>query len=281
VAVALGAQSNGQGHRTVFRKLAAERLGIPPEQVTIQQGDTRLGVPGSGTVASRGAMTSGVAIARAAEEVIEKARPIAAEMLEAAASDLVYARGYFEIAGTDRRVSLFEIAAKHSLDTQAGVEVPQSFPNGCHIAEVEIDPETGMVDLVRYTAVDDCGTVLDHTILEGQVHGGVAQGVGQALIEDAVYDGSGQLLTGSFMDYAMPRADTLPAITAATHSTRCTTNALGIKGAGEAGTTGALAAVMNAIADAIPGEAGARLDMPATPLKVWQACRSLKETGGD
>ena len=280
VLLALGAQSNGQGHRTVFRKLAAERLGIPAERVTVLQGDTRLGVPGSGTVASRGAMTSGVAIARVAEEVIEKARGIAAEMLEAAASDLVYAGGHFEIAGTDRRVSLLEIAAKQSLDTQAGVEVAQSFPNGCHIAEVEIDPETGVVDLVRYTAVDDCGTVLNHTIVEGQVHGGVAQGVGQALIEDAVYDSTGQLLTGSFMDYAMPRADTLPAITAATQSTRCTTNVLGIKGAGEAGTTGALGAVMNAIADAIPGEAGATLDMPATPLKVWQACQSLKETGG-
>jgi carbon-monoxide dehydrogenase large subunit len=164
------------------------------------------------------------------------------------------------------------------------VEVPQSFPNGCHIAEVEIDPETGAVELARYTAVDDCGTVLDHTIVEGQVHGGVAQGVGQALIEDAVYDrASGQLLTGSFMDYAMPRADTLPEIATATQSTICTTNVLGVKGAGEAGATGALAAVMNAIADAIPGAAGARLDMPATPLKVWQACRGSsesKKTGG-
>ena len=281
VVVALGAQSNGQGHRTVFRKLAAERLGIPVEQVTVREGDTRLGVPGSGTVASRGAMTSGAAIARVVEEVIEKARPIAAEMLEASASDLVYASGRFEIAGTDRRVSLFDVAATRSLDTQSGVDVAQSFPNGCHIAEVEIDPETGAVELVRYTAVDDCGTVLDHTIVEGQVHGGVAQGVGQALIENAVYDNaSGQLLAGSFMDYAMPRADTLPEIAAAMQVTRCTTNALGIKGAGEAGTTGALAAVMNAIADAIPGEAGATLDMPATPLKVWQACQRLKEQGG-
>jgi carbon-monoxide dehydrogenase large subunit len=284
VVVALGAQSTGQGHRTVFRKLAAERLGIPVEHVTVQQGDTLLGVPGSGTVASRGAMTSGAAIARVVEDVIEKARGYAAEMLEAAASDLVYRAGRFEIVGTDRRVSLLDIATKQSLDAQAGVEVAQSFPNGCHIAEVEIDPETGVVELTRYTAVDDCGTVLDHTIVEGQVHGGVAQGVGQALIEDAVYDrASGQLLTGSFMDYAMPRADTLPEIATATRATRCTTNVLGVKGAGEAGATGALAAVMNAIADAIPGEAGARLDMPATPLKVWQACRASlgsKKTGG-
>jgi len=284
VAVVLGSQSNGQGHRTVFRKLAAEQLGIPAERVAVQQGDTRLGVPGSGTVASRGAMTSGAAIARAIEGVIEKGRRIAAEVLEAAASDVTYASGHFEISGTDRRVSLFDIAEKHGLDTQVGVEVTQSFPNGCHIAEVEIDPETGMVGLVRYTAVDDCGTVLDHTIVEGQVHGGVAQGVGQALIEDAVYDNvSGQLLTGSFMDYAMPRADMLPEMTTAMHATRCATNVLGVKGVGEAGTTGALAAVMTAIADAIPGEAGATLDMPATPLKVWQACRALersKKTGG-
>jgi aerobic carbon-monoxide dehydrogenase large subunit len=280
VVVALGAQSNGQGHRTVFRKLAAERLGIPVERVTVREGDTRLGVPGSGTVASRGAMTSGMAVVRVAEEVIEKARGIAAEMLEAAASDLVYAGGRFEIAGTDRRISLFDIAAKQTLDAQAGVEVTHSFPNGCHIAEVEIDPETGVVELARYSAVDDCGTVLNHTIVEGQIHGGVAQGVGQTLMEDAVYDASGQLLTGTFMDYAMPRADTLPEIATADHPTRCTTNALGVKGTGEAGTTGALAAVMNAIADAIPGEIGASLDMPATPLKVWRACQQLKKTGG-
>ncbi|HKF73169.1 MAG TPA: xanthine dehydrogenase family protein molybdopterin-binding subunit [Stellaceae bacterium] len=279
VTVALGAQSNGQGHRTVFRKLAAERLGIPVERVTVQEGDTRLGVPGSGTVASRGAMTSGVAIARVVAEVIESAQGIAAEMLEASASDLVYAGGHFEIAGTDRRVSLFEIARKQSLDSQTGVEVVHSFPNGCHIAEVEIDPDTGAVELARYSAVDDCGTVLNHTIVEGQIHGGVAQGVGQTLLEDAVYDTSGQLLAGTFMDYAMPRADNLPEIATAEHPTRCTTNPLGVKGTGEAGTTGALAAVMNAIVDAIPGDAGAALDMPATPLKVWQACRRLKETG--
>jgi aerobic carbon-monoxide dehydrogenase large subunit len=284
VVVALGAQSTGQGHRTVFRKLAAERLGIPVERVTVRQGDTRLGVPGSGTVASRGAMTSGAAIVGVVEAVIEKARGFASEVLEAAAGDLAYANGNFEIAGTDRRVSLFAVAEAGDLDTQLGVDVAQSFPNGCHVAEVEVDPETGVVTLARYTAVDDCGTVLDHAIVEGQVHGGVAQGVGQALMEEAVYDRvSGQLIAGSFMDYALPRADTLPEIAAATHATPCTTNALGVKGAGEAGTTGALAAVMNAIADAIPGEAGANLDMPATPLKVWQACHAgapATEPGG-
>ncbi|HKX10227.1 MAG TPA: xanthine dehydrogenase family protein molybdopterin-binding subunit [Stellaceae bacterium] len=280
IAVVLGAQSSGQGHRTVFRRLAAERLGMPEGRIVVRQGDTQLGVPGSGTVASRGTMTSGTAVFRAVETVIEKARPVAAEMLEAAASDIVYANGHFEIAGTDRRVSLLDVAAKAKLDTQTAIEVAHSFPNGCHIAEVEIDPETGVVMLESYAAVDDCGRVLDHTLAEGQIHGGVAQGVGQALIEDTVYDATGQLLTGTFMDYAMPRADQFPDMLTQSAPTLCKTNPLGVKGTGEAGTTGALAAVMNAIADAIPGEAGATLDMPATPLRVWQACQQLKKTGG-
>ena len=149
--------------------------------------------------------------------------------------------------------------------------MPQTFPNGCHIAEVEIDPDTGTVDLLTYTAVDDCGTVLDPVLVEGQVQAGIAQGVGQALCEDAVYDReSGQLLAGSFMDYALPRADMLPNFTAVAHPVPCTTNPLGVKGTGEAGTTGALAAVMNAIADALPGTS---IDMPATPEKIWRACR--------
>jgi carbon-monoxide dehydrogenase large subunit len=230
-------------------------------------------------------MTSGIAVADTVKAVLSKGRRLAAQLLEASEADVIYSGGNFEIAGTDRRVSLLEVARKakaagDSLDTQLGVEVQQSFPNGCHVAEVEIDPDTGVVTLLGYTAVDDCGTVLDHTIVEGQVHGAIAQGVGQALSEDAVYDReSGQLLTGSFMDYAMPRADMFPEMRSELHAVPCKTNALGVKGVGEAGTTGALAAIMNAIADAIPGEAGAKLDMPATPLKVWQACRTLKEKG--
>jgi carbon-monoxide dehydrogenase large subunit len=291
VAVALGAQSTGQGHRTVFRRLAAERLGIPADRVVVQQGDTRLGVPGSGTVASRGTMTSGTAIVQVAEAVLAKARALAAQLLEAAEPDLVYAGGAFEIAGTDRRLSLLDIASRaselaragtipESLDTQRGIELAHSYPNGCHVAEVEIDPEIGVVSLEGYAAVDDCGRVLDHTLVEGQIHGGVAQGVGQALIEDTVYDASGQLLTGTFMDYAMPRADLLPDLLTQAAPTLCKTNPLGVKGTGEAGTTGALAAVMNAIADAIPGEPGLSLDMPATPQRVWQACQQFKSTGG-
>ena len=285
IAVVLGAQSTGQGHRTVFRDLAARQFDVLADRVVVLEGDSDHGVPGGGTVASRGAMTSGIAVTDTVRAVLSKGRKLAAQFLEASEADVIYGGGNFEIAGTDRRISLLEVARKakaagDSLDTQLGVEVPQSFPNGCHVAEVEIDPDTGIVTLVGYTAVDDCGTVLDPTIVEGQVHGAIAQGVGQALSEDAIYDReSGQLLTGSFMDYAMPRADMFPEMISELHAVPCKTNALGVKGVGEAGTTGALAAVMNAIADAIPGEAGAKLDMPATPLKVWQACRTLKEKG--
>jgi aerobic carbon-monoxide dehydrogenase large subunit len=285
LAVDLGAQSTGQGHATVFPRLVSEQLGIPVGQIFLRQGDSNLGVMSSATVGSRSAMTVGTAIVRAAETLVEKGKKIAADLLEAAESDIVYNAGTFTVTGTDRRVSLFDLAERakdlkkrgdvaEDLDTRLTADAPQTFPNGCHIAEVEIDPETGNVAIVDYTAVDDCGNVLDHTIVEGQLHGGLAQGLGQALIERAVYDSdSGQLVTGSFMDYAMPRADIMPRLTAVEQSVPATTNPLGVKGVGEAGTTGSLAAVMNAIADAIPGGAGARIDMPATPAKIWAACR--------
>ncbi len=227
-------------------------------------------------------MTSGAAALRAVELVLEKGRGIAARLLEAAEADIDYCGGAFCIVGTDRAVSLFEVAEKASssgetLDSKARVEVPQSFPNGCHICEVEIDAETGIVTIPSYVAVDDCGVALDPVLVEGQIEGGIAQGIGQALCEDAVYDPrSGQLLAGSFMDYAMPRADTVPDVAGALHPVTCRTNPLGVKGTGEAGTTAALAAVMNAIADALPGT---RLDMPATPEKVWRALRQC-EPGG-
>ncbi len=227
-------------------------------------------------------MTSGTASIRAVEQVIEKGRRIAARLLEAAEVDIEYGRGAFRIAGTDRAVTLFEVAEKAAaqgepLDSKARVEVPQSFPNGCHICEVEIDPETGIVAIAAYVAVDDCGVALDPVLVEGQVQGGVAQGIGQALYEETVYDpASGQLLAGSFMDYTMPRADTVPDVTGMLHPVPCRTNPLGVKGTGEAGTTGALAAVMNAITDALPGT---MIDMPATPEKVWRACRPFARGG--
>jgi aerobic carbon-monoxide dehydrogenase large subunit len=272
----------GQGHRTIFGRLVAERLGIDDALVAVRNGDSDLAVDGTGTVASRNTMTTGSASLRAVELVIEKGRRVASSLLEAAEADIDYAKGAFRIAGTDRTVSLFEVAAKAAaagdpLDSKARVEVPQSFPNGCHVAEVEIDPETGIVTIAAYVAVDDCGVALDPVLVEGQVHGGVAQGIGQALYEDAVYDtASGQLLAGSFMDYTMPRADTLPEIASVLHPVPCRTNPLGVKGTGEAGTTGALAAVMNAITDALPGTL---IDMPATPEQIWRACRAVERGG--
>jgi carbon-monoxide dehydrogenase large subunit len=276
VTVALGVHQSGQGHRTVFGRLAAERLGLAPDLVTVRQGDTALGVASFSSVASRSTIRVGSAIVRTVEAVIEKGRTLAAQTLEAAEADIDYRAGHFEVVGTDRRVALFDVAdrARASgapLDANLVTETPQTFPNGCHIAEVEIDPETGAVAVVGYVAVDDCGTVLDHTIVEAQVHGGVAQGLGQALLEHGHYDpASGQLIAGSFMDYAMPRADDMPDIAGALHAVPATTNPLGVKGVGEAGTTASLAAIMNAIADALPG--GAALDMPATPYRVWEAC---------
>lgn len=282
----LGVQSNGQGHATVFRDLLAERLAIPAEAVEVLEGDSDFDLKGGPSVASRSAMTVSAAVAEVAELLVSKGRRIAADMLEAEAGDIVYRHGAFEVAGTDRRVSLFALAERaalmrargevaESLDTRATTDVPQSFPNGCHVAEVEIDPDTGRVEVVAYTAVDDCGTVLNHAVVEGQLIGGLAQGLGQAFMEEVVYDGeSGQLVTGTFNDYALPRAEQMPPVTAEEHPVFCRTNPLGVKGVGEAGTTGSIAAIMNAIVDAIPGGRGAGLQMPATAEKVWRACRS-------
>jgi carbon-monoxide dehydrogenase large subunit len=276
--VSLGVQGTGQGHGTVYSRLAAKQFGIDPKHVEVKQGDSRLGVQSGGTVASRSTMMAGSALYRAVETAIAKGRKVAARVFEATEADVGYHDGVFEVVGTDRRISLFEVAAKvagthESLDSSAKVELPPTFPNGCHIAEVEIDPETGVAQVVAYTAVDDCGVVLDETLTEAQVAGGLAQGLGQALLEHGVYDReSGQLLTGAFMDYAMPRADHMPPIADVFHPVPCTTNPIGVKGVGEAGTTGALAAIMNAIADALPP--GAKTpDMPATPDKLWRACR--------
>jgi len=224
------------------------------------------------------------------EAMLAKGRAIAATVLEVAESDIEYRNGRFNVVGTDRAISLFDVAARakemkkrseigEDLDTKTSAETPLTFPNGCHIAEVEIDPASGALALVGYTAVDDCGRPLNPMIIEGQTHGAIAQGVGQAVLERAVFDTSGgQLITGSFMDYAMPRADDLPLFKDAIHAVPATTNPLGVKGAGEAGTTAAISALMNAIADAIPGGAGAHLDMPATAEKIWQACQQTQKT---
>jgi len=287
--VNLNVQSTGQGHASVFPRLVAERLGLPRGSVTHRHGDSALDIAGYASVGSRSAMTAGASIIKCIGLILEKGKRIAAMALEASEGDIAYERGHFGVVGTDRRISLFELAARaadlkkrgaieEDLDTKTATETPLSFPNGVHVAEIEIDPETGQMDIVAYTAVDDCGNTLDAMIVEGQLHGALAQGLGQALMEQVFYDeGSGQLVTGSFMDYAMPRAaDMPPEIRDALHNVPATTNPLGVKGVGEAGTTASIAAVMNAVADALPGGAGAHLDMPVTAARLWEACQRAK-----
>jgi carbon-monoxide dehydrogenase large subunit len=285
VTVSIGAGASGQGHQTVFGNVAARRLGIAGAAVTVTSGDSARDVPGFGAVASRSAMYVGGAIAATADKVIEKGKRVAAMLLQAAEGDVDYRDGNFSVRGSGREVSLFDVAERatelartsvipESLDTQATIKTPPSFPNGCHVAEVEIDPATGAVAIVSYVAVGDCGNVLDATIVEGQIHGGVAQGLGQALTENTIYDAAGQLVTGSFMDYALPRADLMPDMTVEHRAVACRTNPLGVKGTGEAGTTAAPPAVLNAILDALPK--GAALDMPATPERIWRALQSVR-----
>jgi aerobic carbon-monoxide dehydrogenase large subunit len=281
----LNVQSTGQGHATVFNPMLAEQLGIKPGQIEHRHGDSAMEIAGYASVGSRSAMTVSHALIKTVEALLNKGKTIAANVLETAETDIEYRDGRFGVVGTDRSVTLFDLAARakemkkrgeipEDLDTKVNAETPLTFPNGCHIAEVEIDPKTGEMALMAYAAVDDCGRPLNTMIVEGQTHGSIAQGLGQAMLENAIYDSSGgQLVTGSFMDYAMPRASDMPAFKDAIHAVPARTNPLGVKGAGEAGTTAAIAAVMNAIADAIPGGAGAHLDMPATPEKLWHACQ--------
>ena len=286
----LNVQSTGQGHATTFNPMLAERLGIRPELITHQHGDSAMEIAGYASVGSRSAMTVSHAMIKTVEALLAKGKTIAATALETAEADIEYGNGRFNVVGTDRAVSLFDLAARakdmkrrgeipEDLDTKVTAETPLTFPNGCHIAEVEIDPATGALELVAYAAVDDCGRPLNTMIVEGQTHGSIVQGLGQAMMENAVFDASGgQLVTGSFMDYAMPRADDVPFFKDAIHAVPATTNPLGVKGAGEAGTTAAISAVMNAVADAIPNGAGAHLDMPVTPEKLWQACQKAKQS---
>lgn len=294
IVLGLNVQSTGQGHATVFPRIVAERLGLPADKIRHRHGDSDLDIRGFPSVASRSTITAGAATVHATGVMLAKGRAIASHILEASEKDIAYRAGFFEVSGTDRRIGLFELAEQaaafaeagviaENLNTKVAVDTPQAFPNGCHVAEVEIDPQTGTTQVVAYIAVDDCGNILDPALAAGQIHGGVAQGLGQALLENAVYDrGSGQLITGSFMDYAMPRAHHMPAdLREAMLPVPARTNPLGVKGVGEAGITASLAAIMNAIADAIPSGAAAHMDMPATPEKIWRACRQAErnETG--
>ena len=277
VSLITGTQHIGQGHETTFPQILADKLGVPNERIKLKQGDTDLIAHGGGHGSSRATYMGGTAIFRAADEIILKGTRIAAEMLEAAEADINFADGDFVVAGTDRRVPLLNVAAKarelgNLLDTyHFWTREWMTFPNGTHVVEVEIDPDTGRVTLERYTAVDDYGVMVNPMVVSGQAHGAIAMGTGQALLETAVYDTEGQVLAASFMDYAMPRADDLPSFSLGFNSTRCTTNPLGVKGCGEAGAIAAFPAIHNAIRDALAPLGGKQFDGPATPALVWQA----------
>jgi carbon-monoxide dehydrogenase large subunit len=269
-----GMQDNGQGHVTSFKQVVSEKLGIDAEAIEVLQGDTDI-VPNGLTGGSRFLAIGGVAAIAAADETIAKGRETAAGMLEAAAADIEYRDGRYWIAGTDRGVSIFEVARKAGgLDaTHTRNPDKYTYPNGCHIVEVDVDADTGDTRIERYTIVDDFGRTVNPLLAEGQIHGGTVQGVGQALLEHGYYDPeSGQLLTGSFMDYAMPRADDVPSFDCTFHNVPCTGNPLGVKGAGEAGAVGAPAAVVNAVVDALRARVPlTHIDMPTTREKVWRA----------
>jgi aerobic carbon-monoxide dehydrogenase large subunit len=288
VEVLTGCHAHGQGHETTFAQLVADRLGLSIDQVNVLHGDTDTVQFGMGTYGSRSGAVGMSAIVRALDKVEAKAKKIAAYLLEAAEGDIEFKDGKFNVAGTDKSAAWGEVAlgayVAHKFPTseiEPGLKESAfydptnfTFPAGCHICELEIDPDTGDTQIVGWTAVDDFGTVINPMIVEGQVHGGVAQGVGQALLEHTVYDDKGQLVTGSYMDYAMPRADNLPSLQVDMTVTKCPSNPLGIKGCGEAGAIAAPAAVMNAITNALGTES---IDMPATPATVWAALQKANK----
>jgi carbon-monoxide dehydrogenase large subunit len=269
--------STGQGHETVYPEIVGELLGLAPETITLRASEADgPALAGGGTVGSRSTMQHGGALAATAYEVIKKATDLAARDLEVSAADVEFSSGVFRVKGTDVSVTMKKIVEKHgsALDTKGFMTPQGAFPSGAHIAEVEIDPETGVVEVLRYTAVDDAGRVMNHTLLEGQLHGGVLQGIGQALGEHVIYDESGQLLTGTFMDYPMPRASDQPGrIDLFDHSVPSPTNLLGAKGAGEAGTVGAVPAMANAVLDALRPLGIYELEFPYSPSRVWEAIR--------
>ena len=286
VALRTGVQAMGQGHLSTFPPLVAQRLGVDVRAVRLVEGDSDAVPAGTPSVASRSMMMAGSAALLACDAAIEKGRRLAARLFEAAVFDVEFANGRFQVAGTDRAIGIVDLARRArampglpedlagGLDGTARFVSPQmSFPNGCHVCEVEIEPITGVVTVVGYAAVDDVGNVVHPTIVAGQIHGGVAQGLGQVLGEGVVYDERGQLLTASFMDYMIPRADDMPDLRVGHHGVPCTTNPLGVKGAGESGVAGALPSAVNAVLDALASRGVRRLDLPMTPARVWAALR--------
>jgi aerobic carbon-monoxide dehydrogenase large subunit len=291
VTIITGTLDYGQGHASTFAQILTDHLGVPFERIRLLQGDSDELLAGGGTGGSRSTYSSGTAIIAAAQQVIERGRQAAASLLEAAAADIEFDGGTFRIAGTDRAIGIVELAARvrampaqeglpESLDVSLVEKTPPSaFPNGCHVAEVEIDPETGEISLQRYETVNDFGNLINPMLVQGQLHGGIMQGLGQALLENMTYDEDGQVLTGSFMDYAMPRADNGIGFGFASHPVPARTNILGVKGCGEAGCAGSLPAIMNAVVDALSERGIHHIDMPATPHRVWQALQAAPAAG--
>ncbi|MFQ5972805.1 MAG: xanthine dehydrogenase family protein molybdopterin-binding subunit, partial [Alphaproteobacteria bacterium] len=286
VSIVTGTLDYGQGHASTFAQILSDILGLPFDRIRLIQGDSDQLLVGGGTGGSRSTMASGAAIIAAAGKVVEQGRALAAHLLETAEDDIEFAGGVFRVVGTDRSVSLLDLAAElrkegtlpddlpRGLDAMIVVDTPPSaFPNGCHIAEVEIDPETGATEVASYVVVDDFGNLINPVLVEGQVHGGVVQGLGQALMERVSYDGEGNPRSGSLMDYAVPRATHVPPLAFTSHPVPATTNPLGAKGCGEAGVTGALPAVMNAVVDALSAQGVTHVDMPATPERLWSILR--------
>jgi aerobic carbon-monoxide dehydrogenase large subunit len=289
VAVMTGSHSHGQGHATTFAQVVAEKLGIPIEQVDIVHGDTAKVPFGMGTYGSRSIAVGGSAIVHALNKVIDKGRKIAAHLLEASEQDIVFENGAYQVKGTDKKKTFGEIALtayvphKYPIDKiEPGLEETAfydpknfTFPAGTYICEIEIDPTTGQTELTKFVAADDFGNIINPMIVEGQVHGGLVQGIGQALLENAAYDDNGQLKSGSFMDYCMPRADDVPLFQVTNTVTACTHNPLGVKGCGEAGAIGSPPAVINAVCDALREYGVLHMDMPATPEKIWRAINKM------
>jgi carbon-monoxide dehydrogenase large subunit len=289
VTIITGTLDYGQGHASAFAQVLSEKLGVPFNRIRLLQGDSNELLAGGGTGGSRSMSSSGMAIVEASAKVVDAGKQIAAHVLEASAGDIEFKAGHFTIAGTDRSIGIMELAAKlrggaklpDGVPTTLDVKhvsdgAPSVFPNGCHVAEVEIDPATGVTQVVKYAAVNDFGTVVNPLLVEGQTHGGVVQGIGQALMENTIYDSDGQLVTGSFMDYAMPRAHDTPEFVVENHPVPAKTNPLGTKGCGEAGCAGALTSVMNAIADALADYGIKHIDMPASPPRVWAAIQEAE-----
>jgi carbon-monoxide dehydrogenase large subunit len=286
----------GMGHATPFAQVLSEKLGVPFDKIKLVQGDSDRLVMGGGSGGSKSLIHSGTAIVEASAKIIEKGKEAASHVLEAAPADIEFQKGRFVIAGTDRAISIMELAqtlrnggaalppgAPQSLDVTHISDGPgaPTFPNGCHVAEVEVDSDTGVVEVVKYSCVNDFGIVVNPLIVAGQLHGGVVQGIGQALMEMTVYDDDGQLLTGSFLDYAMPRATDAPPFVLADHPVPAKTNPLGVKGCGEAGCAGALTSVMNAVMNALAERGVRHVDMPLTPFRIWQALHQANGTGAE